>query len=365
MNKDISRLISLIEFSQESAKLKIKPTYHAKKYQFCCFEHELRESPGIHFNNSNEECETWLTIDRLHEIAPPSPEDPQLIQWLEVPNDPSKKPTLRRSIEQQSLEKGHLGTNEDKTQSNKSNSTLLEDLPEKRELESKHQAYIATQWKPWASEEGRRRQTIRIYSSLFKIKRELEGVIEENQLEFVWGIGMCVGRMNGIEVCHPLITQAATISLDRETMALEIGPRDVEDHLESALFASADNPGITNLEKAYKDFTARRAPQNLSPYDPSSFECILQSEAKFLDPKGSYWPEQTSADNRSIPTMTEELKVTDTWVLMARTRSKSFFVHDLERFKKELQGTSPVDLPPALCSVLSILPLVSMDTNLG
>lgn len=152
-----------------------------------------------------------------------------------------------------------------------------------------------------------------IYSQLFTIKQQLEGAIADAQLELAWGIGMVVWKMNGVEVCHPLITQTVNIHLDNKTMALEVVPNDVEDYLERDLFISADNPGITDLERAHKDFVGNRT-QNLSPYDRSSFESILRSGAKFLDSKGIYWAEQTSTDDRTIPSAADDLKVTDTWV---------------------------------------------------
>lgn len=148
MSQEKDRLISLIAFAEESAKLKLRPSYHVKKHPFCRFEHELRGLPGIHFNTGGEQSETWLVIDRLHETNPPLPNDPQFAQWLETSKNPNKKPELRPSIERQRPEIDSQAGIQYPASSTEPELILLKNTQERGELESQYQAYIVSQWTP-------------------------------------------------------------------------------------------------------------------------------------------------------------------------------------------------------------------------
>ena len=114
-----------------------------------------------------------------------------------------------------------------------------------------------------------------------------------------------------------------------------------------------NNAGVSDLERAYKDFSSKTT-VTFSPFDRSSFEPLLQSAVVHLDSSGVYWPNQTTSGDRQLPKASEELKVTDTWVLFARPRSKSLFIQDLERFKKQLDDeTTPLTLPKAIKNLVS------------
>ncbi len=80
----------------------------------------------------------------------------------------------------------------------------------------------------------------------------------------------------------------------------------------------------------------------------------MRSAVTYLDPKGIYWPSRASADDRSLPKASEELKVTDTWVLFARPRSASLFIQDIERFKKKLDDKAITDkLPKPVTAIVT------------
>src|SRR3990167_11476441 len=73
------RLLSLIEFAQQSARLKLNPTKDVGRHGiFHLFEHDLISLPGIHLNPNEDEDELWLRIERLSETQPPEPKDPLL-----------------------------------------------------------------------------------------------------------------------------------------------------------------------------------------------------------------------------------------------------------------------------------------------
>jgi very-short-patch-repair endonuclease len=289
----------------------------------------------------------------LHESPPPTISQDLLGIWLELSNSPNKEPTLKLSIEMKKLiEKGIVEENEEQNNEDVPTLILLQDFSRRSEVEGQLRVYLTAKWLPWAEEEKKRRRTIQLYGKLFTLKQQLDGSIIDAQLEIAMGVGMAVWNMAGLKVCYPLITRLAEIHVNELTMAIEIRPRDTEPRLELDIFAAADNLGTADLEKAFKDFLLK-ATQTFSPFDSGTFDGILRSAVAALDSKAVYWPSQTSPDDRKLPQSSDALKITDTWVLLARPRSKSLFVQDLERFKVALEEGSECILPKAIKAVLT------------
>jgi len=70
MSLERDRLLSLIEFSQQSARLRGKPAATVAAHRlFALYEHEIRGLPGIRLNieGPESEDEIWLAVERLHE----------------------------------------------------------------------------------------------------------------------------------------------------------------------------------------------------------------------------------------------------------------------------------------------------------
>lgn len=210
--------------------------------------------------------------------------------------------------------------------------------------------YLDTKWRPWAEEEKLRRKTIRLYSQLFTLKQQLEGGIVEAQLELVWGVGLGIWNSNGATVSYPLVGRLAEMSLNPVTAAVEIRPRDVDARIEVDWYASVDNPGVADLEKAAKEFFGK-ATTTFSPFDRGTFEPLLRTAATNLDANGIYWPNEVSADDRTLPRSDDKLKVTDTWVLFARPRTNSLFLQDLEKLKKRAEEAE--SYPPAVAAIVT------------
>jgi len=348
------RLLSLIEFAKESAKLKGDPIRDVAKHTFCEYEHNLQGLPGLHFNEGGEEDEIWLIVDRIKETNPPIPKNPLLKLWLEVSNSPLKEPSLKPAIEfSKLLDAGLIKPNKKNTLLESEKLVFLQEFEQILEVESQFKAYVITQWIIWAVEEKKRRRNIQLYGKLFTLKQQLEGSITDAEVEIAWGIGMAVWNMEkDNKISYPLISCLVDITINDESMAIEIRPRHAEARLELDIYTAADNPGTTELEKAHKDFIAK-ATQTFSPFDSSTFDGILRSAVACLDSKGVYWPAETTGDDRKLPPASEELKVTDTWVLVARPRSKNLFVQDLERFKSDLENKKDLILPQAIMALLT------------
>ena len=134
------------------------------------------------------------------------------------------------------------------------------------------------------------------------------------------------------------------------TAEVEIRPRDVDARIEVDWYASVDNPGVADLEKAAKEFFGK-ATTTFSPFDRGTFEPLLRTAVTNLDANGIYWPNEVPAEDRTLPKADDKLKVTDTWVLFARPRTNSLFLQDLEKLKKQAEEAE--SYPPAVAAVVT------------
>lgn len=354
-NTQSDRLLELLEFAKQSALLRQSPVPDVSRYGiFHEYEHSIADLPGLHFNNgtTDGEDEIWLAVERLQESTAPQTESILLKVWLDLTNNPSKEPTLRSHVEIQTLiNNGIITAPKNKSNFDPHKLLALDTFDRKKVVDEQFKAYLENVWKPWAAEEKSSRKTISLYAKLFTLKQQLEGGIVDAQIELVWGSGVAVWNMAGTQVMYPLITKLVELSLNDITMEIEVRPRDIEPQVELDIYSVKDNPGVPDTEKAAKDFFSK-ATSTFSPFDRSSFEPLLCSAVTYLDPKGVYWPNRTSADDRSIPKASEELKVTDTWVLFARPRSASLFIQDIERFKNKLDDKT-ITLPPSVTAIVT------------
>ena len=366
MTIEKERLLSLIEYAQQSARLRAKPpSTITQRNQFALYEHQLRDRPGVFLNiqKGDGEDEVWLVVKRLHETKPPEVTSALLEPWIIMTKAPDPEPKLKTSIDGASLIAA--GTHRSSTKQAVSDqqaklppidpsATISLDVYENQQAVKAHfQTYLENKWHPWASQERHRRWTIRLYSQLFTLKQQLEGGIVEAQLELAWGVGIGIWTQNGAIVEYPLITRLVEINLDPETAEIEIRPRDVDPKLELDWYVSVDNSGVTELERAAKDFFSK-ASTTFSPFDRGTFEPLLQAAATHLDPNGVYWPNQVPAEDRSLPKAEDKLKVTDTWAVFARPRTNSIFIQDLEDLKKKVSSLEDSGkFPPAVAALVT------------
>ena len=106
MSIERDRLLSLIEFAQQSARLRGKPAATVAAHGlFALYEHELRGLPGIRINvaGPDSEDEIWLTVARLHETRPPNVVSPVLQPWVQMTQAPTEEPRLRDAADGSSL----------------------------------------------------------------------------------------------------------------------------------------------------------------------------------------------------------------------------------------------------------------------
>lgn len=353
------RLLSLIEFSKQSTGLRGRPIAAISGYGlFSLYEHEIQGLPGIRLNisNTDNDEEIWLSIERLSPIRTPDVDNLTLLPWVEMSHLPHEEPRLLETVERakypdlDKLKSSFESDERDTSNSDKDINFKLSDYAEEVNVRTQFTVYLTSKWRPWAEEEKRRLKTINLYSKLFTLKQQLEGSIVDAQLEFIWGIGLSIWNTNRTNVCYPLIGRLVEITLNPTSAEIEIRPRDVDARIEIDWFASVDNPGVADLEKAAKKFF-EDLETTFSPFDPSTFEPLLRTAASHLDAKGIYWPDRVPVEDRTIPKADEMLKVTNTWVLLARPRTNNLLLQDLARLK--MQVDEALSYPPAITVIVT------------
>jgi hypothetical protein len=212
MSIEQERLISLIEFAQQSARLKSKPASTIAQYSlFAIYEHNLQGLPGIRLNVNDTENsdEIWLVVERMHERKPPEITNAMLYPWVQMAQGPMDEPKLLEVVDGARLIAAgtHRSSREADFNDKEISKPLIDpqamvmlvDYGKASQIKVQFSNYLATKWNPWAEEEKLRRKTIRLYSQLFTLKQQLEGGIVEAQLELVWGVGL--GIWNSAGVC--------------------------------------------------------------------------------------------------------------------------------------------------------------------
>jgi very-short-patch-repair endonuclease len=359
MSIERDRLLSLVEFVQQSARLRGKPAANVAAHGlFALYEHLMQGLPGIRINvnGAESEDEIWLSVKRLHEMRPPDITSTVLRPWVQITQSPNEEPKLWETTDGTSLIAAgtHCSAAAPQEQGkpviDPAATVILSDYNKAEQVRAQFITYLDTRWRPWAEEEKLRRKTIRLYSQLFTLKQQLEGGIVEAQLELVWGVGVGIWNSDGTVVGYPVIGQLVEMSLNPETAEVEIRPRDVDARLEIDWYASVNNPGVADLEKAAKEFFGK-AETTFSPFDRGTFEPLLRTASTNLDANGIYWPNEVPAEDRTLPKVDNKLKITDTWVLFARPRTNNLFLQDLERLKKQAEEAEAY--PPAVAAVVT------------
>ena len=145
-------VLDLLNYIEHVEKLKMKPAFNVPSEFFSASQDDLKGLPEVRFNVQDEDGDVWFRIPRLHEIQAPLP-DSDLLDWVTLPKVPTRLPELR-PVREVYTDKRLLRTER------------IEDFPGITELFT---WYVENQWKPWATAESLRRQTIKRYNELFSI----------------------------------------------------------------------------------------------------------------------------------------------------------------------------------------------------
>jgi very-short-patch-repair endonuclease len=363
MSIENQRLVSLIEFAQQSARLRAKTASTVGQHrQFALYERDIQGLSGIRLNTEDSDGDdgAWLVVERISETRPPDVTDEILRPWIDLTRSPEVDPRLKTSVEgsiliaagycRSSLTEAGANHTSIPTVDPKQDVTL-EEFDERTSVQGAFDSYSKGKWAVWSKEEKRRRKVIRVYAELFTLKQVLEGGIFETQLELVWGVGVARWNYSGTGLDYPIITQLVEITIDPATAAIQVRPRRADPVSEVDWYASVDNPGVAKFEEIAKQFFAA-SELAFSPFDRATFEPVLRAAATHLDSNGVYWPDRTSADDRSLPPADDHLRVSGTWVVFARQRTNNLFVQDLASFKALLEEQD-CPLPGAIAAVVT------------
>jgi hypothetical protein len=168
-----------------------------------------------------------------------------------------------------------------------------------------------------------------------RYSRQLPRTAPDTALELVWGVGLASWRNDSYPTLkHPLVTQSCEIALNEKNFDLEIRPRNAEARLEADCYEELELAGIRQLEAFWKSTLANGA-HRVNPFEESTFDGVLKAAVGHLDPSGAY---EIRTDDVTPPQPTNNLKITNTWVLFARRRSSGILLEDVRRLKKTVEA---------------------------
>lgn len=352
-SKIIDRLDELLDYVHHVGKLNQKPIFRIEEYkQLNIWEHELKGKIGIQHNIVDDDgVSIWLRIERLKRLAPPQiPE--QIQEWIAVGNDPESNPQIKEKLiktlpeqEAKKLVEEGVVSDSDVTDPLKEQSTEIKLKDVIFRLEKNPQAkvdidnYLNKHWLPWSEEEKLRRETIKIYNSLFSLQQTIEAQGDEQPIELIWGIGISRWICEGHKINHPLLEKPIEIEVDRKDGSILIHPRNIDPTIAVSAYFALENPGVDALLRfGKKHFSELSEDIEFSPYIHESFEPVLRQASTHLSESGIYWPDiNPDKANRKPNNISESLEITDSWVVFARPRSSTGFIQDIERFQKELE----------------------------
>lgn len=348
----VTRLRELLDFVKQTALLRGQPPRTIEQHDdFRRYAGELSGLPGISFPaRDGDHDEVWIRVERLREIEPPPPSDRLLRAVIAQSTNPTAVPVLQKRLSKERAVELGL-TLPEPGQDAPTDVFTLDALGIREEADIQLAAYLRGTWQPWAAEEKVRRRSIALYADLFALHQKLQGNIVESELELVMGIGVAVWNCPGGPVRYPLITKLAELSVDGDDHAISVRPRLLEARVELDLYRVMELPRVADVARSGKQFLASLE-ASVNPFEASTFEPVLKTASGLLDGRGTYVQLDRDGSGAKLPPPTDQLVVTDTWALFARPRSRSLFVHDLERFESLLQQDVHL-LPPAIASIVS------------
>lgn len=342
----------LFEYIEEQVK-EIDPRGFqiSKNAGFKCSPEDVAGLPGTELDIQLEGDHVWLRVARLEADKPPV--IPAPLQGLcRVTSDPSSAlPILEEAAVSQRI---HA-------------ETTATPASERSQVEAKIRGDAAQAlreytglWKAWAEGEKPRRKTISLYGDIFALKHQLEAEETAKPTELVWGVGVATWSMDyqgaPFPYTYPMLTQAAEIALNEQTMALEVRPRATDTRVEMDPFVACQVTGSADVEHTAREHLAKHKDRPVSPFDPSSYSDVLKLAATNLDSKGSYL--EVQASHAPVPPAGAQLIVTDTWVLFSRPRANNYLIEDLKRLREKLAGGCDIPNGPlALVSPPSDVPV--------
>jgi len=260
----------------------------------------------------------WLSIRRPTIPDPPIIPSP-LQGYVEISNDPEKLPEV-----------SNLFASERQTR-----------------CESLLQQYL-TEWKSWAEQAIVKKRTQKLFNALYKVNERLK---YEEQLELIWGHGILLWTDGTASIKYPLITQRMIIQHEAREHTLRVTPADdAEPRLELHLLSDLKFSDVSDVSKRFASELREVVETEAygTSYPLQGLVHILQELAGRLSPEGEFVESPEPFELKP----SENLKIVDSWVLFLRKRQQDAILHDIENFRKQLDGRD-TELPRPLAAFLS------------
>ncbi|WP_316202515.1 MULTISPECIES: helicase [unclassified Bradyrhizobium] len=315
---------------------------------FVFHQHELEKLPGITYNTFDADGPVWLSIERLVATDPPAVEY-DLAMWIDVSADPDRRPLVRQrvTITVHAAEKDRLIAAGDARGEHCSPANgpgvaaglwnVRLHLEQRPDIVERLDRYLAGSWTNWAAAERLRRKTIAVHQRLREMARVAGAGGNDGSCEIVWGIGVSRWRQQGRELDLPLLERLVEIEvLDGSDTEIRIRPRMVGATVNLKAFEPLTSAAGLAGQTAEQLLETIERGNELSPFQPASFEPVLSAIGSQLDPHGIYCP--TMPDSALLlPEEDEQLVVSDRWVIFARPRSDALLLRDIERLKRAIE----------------------------
>jgi very-short-patch-repair endonuclease len=309
----------------------------------------LQGLPGVDFDKKVEGDHIWMRVERLAEIPPPQIQLKEIQRFFTISTNPSDpEPSINETVLAHSIatDIGKLNKPEGEKLTNSRRKLVIDTFASYKPL-----------WKAWAEGEKLRRVAIGLYGELFSLKLQMESEETAKPHELVWGMGITSWKLSvegrrgpsSVDYQYPLITQAMEIYIEEQTMAIVLSPRAIDPRFEFDAFSACHVLSVPEVEKTCKESLSRNPEKQITPFDTGSYEHLLRLAAGNLHERGQFLPEQ----ERPLPP-TDDLVVTDAWVLLSRPRSNNFLLEDIERLKVNIKGGATI---PGGCLSLVTPPL--------
>lgn len=333
-------LHGLLEYIREQAKGAKPSGFRVSGTDgFICRRADVAGQPGIEFDIRTAEDPTWLRVSRLVASAPPPVPEP-VQDLITVGADPDGSPPA--------INEEGICARVARLPSEATAEARNAEAERHHALAEQHLAPHAGLWAAWAQSERPIRKTIALYGELFALKHQLEAEETTRPRELVWGLGLTTWNIpfddGHIPFEYPLLTQALEITIDEQTMAIEIRPRATDPQVELEAFTACEIEGAAAVERTARAQLKHAARPATTPFDIASYGDILRLAAGNLDGNGQYI--EVQAGSLPVPPPGPHLIVTDEWLLFSRPRSNNYLFDDLQRLQDELKTNQTIPAGP-------------------
>jgi len=351
-NEDIKNLIN---FASGVITARERVHLQMSDHRMGVFRQEaINELPGLSIGGIEDE---WLRIKRLKITEPNAPPE-YLLEFIRQQKawDPNHPPALEAAIaktvtidEASELMAANLLFSEDvfpietlEGDADELNINIILHSSKLIEMQGDFEQWLNDVWKVWAQQEKPRRQSIKLYDTLFQIYASTHTAANLPP-EIVWGFGVARTRRDGKAIDMPIVEQEVEIAVETGGDIVLI-QRDRPLTLNLKPFLELEFTNSARLQSTLGDLlnTIESGDIDVTPSDFDVLTPILETAANELDAKGQILEMN---DLKDFPgEINDELKITQSWSIYCRPRSSAARVTDLSKLHKAVDERS---VPPA------------------